>query len=245
MNKKSTIVTIGILILGLMIGGCSPYTQQVVPFKMPSAFPNMVQAAGMQIGAKAYIDPNEARAAFGFDIRGAGLLPVQVVLDNKGTSLMEISPTQTFLVDAQNNLWPILDKRIAYERAAKYSELAQIGSGAVKHGILAGVAGALIGAAIGIVSGQGIGEAAGKGAAIGAAAGATLGGAQASGSSDQARQDISEDLRKASLENRPIRPNEIVYGFIFFPGEAASVRELRLQFREIETGRFLNVALPF
>ncbi len=243
MNKKGPKTLLGIFLTGLLLWGCSPYTQQVVPLKMPASFSNMTQVAGIQIGARAFSDPNEAQNAFGFDIRGAGLLPVQVVMDNRGSSSIEINPTQTFLVDYQNNLWPVLDKRLAYERVAKHSELAGIGAGAAKHGILGAAAGALIGAAIGIVGGRGIGEAAGKGAALGAAAGATLGGAAAYGS-DKAGQDIAEDLRNKSLENRPIRPMEIVHGFIFFPGEASSAKELRLQLKEVGTGRFFNVSLP-
>ena len=213
MNKKGPKTLLGIFLTGLLLWGCSPYTQQVVPLKMPASFSNMTQVAGIQIGARAFSDPNEAQNAFGFDIRGAGLLPVQVVMDNRGSSSIEINPTQTFLVDYQNNLWPVLDKRLAYERVAKHSELAGIGAGAAKHGIL------------------------------GAAAGATLGGAAAYGS-DKAGQDIAEDLRNKSLENRPIRPMEIVHGFIFFPGEASSAKELRLQLKEVGTGRFFNVSLP-
>lgn len=243
MKRRYFTMVSGMLLAGLVLGGCSPYTQQVVPFKMPATYSNMTQVAGIQIGARAYIDPNEAQNAFGFDIRGAGLLPVQVVVDHKGTSPIEINPAQTFLIDHQNNLWPVLDKRLAYERVARYTEMAEIGSGAVKHGFLGATAGALIGAAIGIVSGRGVGEAAARGAAVGAAAGATAGGMAAYGA-NKANQDISNDLRNKSLESRPVRPLDIVHGFIFFPGEASSAKELRLQFKEIGTGRFLNIALP-
>ena len=132
----------------------------------------------------------------------------------------------------------MLDKRLA-ERVARYSEMAEIGSGAVRHGFLGATAGALIGAAIGIVTGRGVGEAAVRGAA----AGAVAGGASAV-DSNKAYQEIFDDLRNKSLESRPIQPLEIVHGFIFFPGEASSAKELRLQIREIGTGRFLNIALP-
>jgi hypothetical protein len=234
---------VGLLCLGLFFAGCSPYSQQVVPFKMPTGYPNMTQVAGIQIGARALSDPNEAQTVFGFDIRGAGLFPVQMVLDHRGTSPVEINPAQTFLLDYQNNLWPVLEKRLAYDRVTKHSELAGIGAGAAKHGLLGAAAGALIGAAIGIVTKGGIGEAAGMGAAVGAAAGATMGGAAAYGS-DKAGQDISSDLRNKSLDNRPIRPLEIAHGFIFFPGEASSAKELRIQFIERGSGRIFNLSLP-
>ena len=182
MRRRTPLIVVILLAFGLNLWGCSPYSQQVVPFKMPAAYPNMVKVAGLEIGAKAYPEPNEAQAVFGFDVRGAGLMPVQVVIDNKGNYPLEISPSQTFLVDLQNNFWPVLDKRLAYDRVARSAQPAAVGSSAAASGFLAGAAGALIGAAIGIVTGRHVGEAALKGAALGAAAGATVGGAQALGS---------------------------------------------------------------
>jgi len=234
---------VGLLCLGMLLAGCSPYPKQVVPFKMPAAYPNMTQMAGIQIGGRAYNDPSEAQMVFGFDIRGAGLFPVQLVLDHRGTAPVEINPSQTFLIDYQNNFWPLLEKRAAYDRVSRYTEIAGVGSGAVKGGFLGAAAGALIGAAIGIVTKGGIGEAAGMGAAVGAAAGATMGGAAAYGS-DKQGQDISSDLRSKMVDNRPIRPMELVHGFLFFPGEAASAKEVRVQFIEGGTGRILNLSLP-
>jgi hypothetical protein len=243
MRRRTPLILSIMLAFGLNLWGCSPYTQQVVPFRMPAAYPNMVKVAGLEIGAKAYPEPNEAQAAFGFDVRGAGLMPVQVVIDNKGNYPLEINPSQTFLVDLQNNFWPVLDKRLAYDRVARSAQPGAIGSSAAASGFLAGAAGALIGAAIGIVAGQNVGNYALSGAAIGAAAGATVGGAQAIGDHPVYRE-IADDLRTKSLENRPIRPLEVVHGFIFFPGEASSGKELRLQFKEIGSDRFLSVALP-
>jgi hypothetical protein len=244
MNRKYFVIVTTVLSAGLLLWGCAPYTRQVVPFKMPATYTNMTQVAGIQVGAMAYTHPNEARNAFGFDIRGAGLLPVQVVIDHKGATPIEINPTQTFLVDHQNNLWPVLDKRLAYERVARYNQMIEMHTSAARSGFLGATAGAMIGAAIGIVTGNAVGDAALKGAAVGATAGAISGGSSALDPNNRSYQDISEDLRNKSLESRPIRPMEIVHGFIFFPGEASSAKELRLQFSEIGTGRFLNISLP-
>jgi hypothetical protein len=244
MSRKYFVIMTAVLSAGLLIWGCAPYTRQVVPFKMPATYSNMTQVAGMQIGAMAYTDPNQGRNAFGFDIRGAGLLPVQVVIDHKGASAIEINPGQTFLVDHQNNLWPVLDKRLAYERVARYNQMIEVHTNAARTGFLGATVGAMIGAAIGIVTNQPVGDAAIKGAAVGGTAGAISGGASALDPNNPSYRNISEDLRNKSLESRPIRPMEIVHGFIFFPGEASSAKELRLQFSEIGTGRFLNVALP-
>jgi hypothetical protein len=98
------------------------------------------------------------------------------------------------------------------------------------------VAGALIGAAIGIVSGDNVATAAGKGAAVGAAAGATMGGAGGY-TSDDARMAIIDDLHEKSLQNNTIEPKSLAHGILFFPGEAGSGRQLRLQVLEIDTNR--------
>lgn len=234
-NKK-TIFRLSLMFLLIMIMACTKYERQVIPLKEPSAYPNAVMVGNTIIAAKAYEDNKSAESAFGFDIRGSGILPVQVIFDNKGDHFIEINAQQTFLVDEESNLWPILDERLAYERLAKKTELGRVLPESGKSGLLMGTAGAIIGAAIGIVSGHNVGDAIMKGAAIGAAAGLTTGGARGATDPDVHRQ-ITEDLRERSLVRRSINPNELAYGFIFFPGEAKKVRELRLFLREVDSGK--------
>jgi uncharacterized protein YcfJ len=107
---------------------------------------------------------------------------------------------------------------------------------------LGGLAGGIIGAAIGIVSGDNVGDAAMKGAAVGAAAGATIGGAKGLTDGEVQRR-IQDDLQKRSLDYRPIKPMEIAYGFIFFPGEANSARELRIRIKDTTTGEIYPMIL--
>ena len=239
--KRSLFMVWAVIFLTAM-AGCTGYKRQVVPAKMPEAFPNATKVAGATVAARAYDDPDEAKRAFGWDIRGAGLYPVQVIFDNLGTHTLEVEASQTFLIDKEDNLWSILDSSLAYERVADKTETGRIAESAVKPGILAGAAGAILGAAIGIVGGENVGEAAGKGAALGAAVGATLGGARAA-TSREARSAISEDLEERSLKNKPILPRSIAHGFIFFPGEAQAAQELRLQLREVDTGTLYMVRL--
>ena len=219
------------------IEGCSSgYKIKPLSFKIPSAYNNAVNAAGADIGARAFADPDEAKEAFGFDIRAAGMLPVQVVFDNLGSHTLEINGRQSFLEDKKGNVWPVLSRKIAYERAAKYSETKQIVKEGVSKGLWGAAAGTIIGAAIGIVTGDNVGEAAGKGAAIGAAAGATLGGTGAYVKAGDARKSIINDLQEKSLQNNIIEPKTIAHGFLFFPGEAESAGHLRLQLIETDTG---------
>lgn len=222
-------------ILLIFLTACATYKRKPLPFKAPSAYDNATEVVGALVGAEAFVDRRTTKEAFGFDIRGAGMLPVQVVFDNQGPHPLKIDVAQTFLEDAEGNLWPILDREIAYERATKYSQTKQVFKEGAYGGFLGAAAGALIGAAVGIVTGENVAEAAGKGAAVGAAAGATLGGIKGY-TSDDARQAIVDDLRRKTLENKPVESTNLAYGYLFFPGEANSAKQLRLKLVEVDTG---------
>ncbi len=237
------IITI-LCLIAIVLGGCQSYQRQVVPVKMPSAYPNMTNIAGADIAVKLFDDQKEAQDAFGFDIRGAGILPVQVIIDNKGTHPLEIEPGKTMIVDVDNNLWKILDANLTYDRIAKKTELGKVAPEAVKGGFLGGIGGAIVGAAIGIVTGQNVGMAAGQGAAIGAATGVVIGGAKGYLNGDVKAQ-IRQDLQKHTLENRAIAPKEIAHGFVFFPGETAQVKELRLGIEETDSDEIYQLIVKF
>jgi len=231
-----------ILLLLLAVTACTSYRSREVPFKPPSAYSGMQLVAGAQVAAEAYADPAAASQAFGFDIRSAGLLPVQVILNNTGTQTLEVVPEQTFLIDAGGNYWNLLDRRTAYQRVEGSSEYARIAKGSGKGSLLGAAGGAIVGAAIGIVTGESVGEALGKGAAVGAAGGAVLGGSGAAASGEEERQ-ISRDLANKSLENRSIGPGILGRGFLFFPGEAPSASQLRLQLKETGSDQRYNLIL--
>lgn len=235
------------LVIGFFLfSGCSTaYQAKPLSFKSPASLGNMVQAGGAQIGAQAFAEPKAAKEAFGFDVRGAGMLPVQVVFDNQGPHALEINPGQTFLEDQEGNLWPILTDKFAYERATKYAQTNKIFKEGAYSGFLGATAGAIIGAAIGIVSGDNVARTAGEGAALGAAAGSVIGGASGMASAGDARSAIVRDLRDKSLENKAVSSGQLAHGIIFFPGEAASAKQLRLQLKERDTGKLHTVWLGF
>jgi hypothetical protein len=160
MNLKGLIILV-LLSSSLYLWGCSPYTQRGIPSET-------------QIGARAFNDPNQARKFFGFDIRGTGLLPVEVIIDNKGFFPVKIIGAKTFLIGDLNIPWPLLEKGSVYERLSKSKDSVVSGS-ASAQGISGTEPGALIGAAIGIVNGPSTGQAAGKGAGWGDGSGTAKG----------------------------------------------------------------------
>jgi hypothetical protein len=227
-----TYLTITCLLMFFLAGCSTAYKAQPLPFKTPDAYQNKVEIADTQIGAKAFVDKEDAKQAFGFDIRAAGMLPVQIVFDNRGSLPLAINPAQTFLEDEQGNLWPVLTERFAYERATKYAQTKKIFKEGAYSAFLGATAGAIVGAAVGIVSGEDALSSAGKGAALGTAAGAVGGGLAGAASSSDARSAIVRDLRDKSLENKAIKPGNLSHGIIFFPGEAQSAKRLRLQLKD-------------
>ncbi len=100
----------------------------------------------------------------------------------------------------------------------------------------------MVGLAIGVLDGGDIGNDIGRGAAVGAAGGALLGGVESGTSSDHGRQ-IARDLANKQLANRVIEPGTLGHGFLFFPGEAQDVTQLRLRLRNTDDGEEYTVNL--
>ena len=233
-----------LLVFVFMAGGCSTYQTQYVGFRPPQDYVNTQRVGDMSIGAEAYPNKEVAKTAFGFDITGAGLLPVQIVMNNDGAASYEIVTAQTFLVDETSRYWQLLSNKIAVERVEKATATGAIAKGAGAKAMLGAAGGAVLGAAIGIVTGQNVGSAAGKGAVIGDAGGALMGGTQEGTSKDRERT-IASDLREKGLEGKVIPPASLANGFLFFPSEARSAKELRLQLREKSSGAMHLVVLKF
>lgn len=242
MSRNTTSRIFLVFLIFIFVFGCASYETKVIPFKLPTAYPNATEAGGTVIAAQAYADKKEAEAVFGFDMIDAGILPVRIIFDNKGTHAIDIVAAQTFLVDVDHNLWTVLDERLAYDRMQKKTEFSKVAPEALKYGGVGGIAGGIIGAAIGIVSGQSVAEAAMRGAAVGAAAGATMGGSKGLTDTD-VQSKIRSDLGKRSLENRSVRAGEIANGFVFFPGESKKPVELRLQIREADTKKVYSLIM--
>lgn len=233
-----------LLVLLLVLSGCASYQSRYTPFRPPEAYPNHSEVAGVSLGCQAYPDRRQAKRAFGFDIRKAGLLPVQLVLLNRGGQTVEIDNSQTFLVDEEGNLWPVVPNSVAFQRMEQFSEFSSFfGRGAAKGAFLGAAGGGILATALGIVSGNSVASYLGKGAAVGAAGGAVVGASSEAGSPKREYM-ISEDLRQKGLEGKTIPDQYLAQGFLFFPGEAKSAKELRLLWHEKESGELRRANLP-
>lgn len=238
-------VWIPLLALTLVAACSSTYEARPLGFKPPSASPGFVRVGALEAAAQSYDKADAAEEDFGFDILGATVLPVKVVFENRGDAPYQINADQTFLEDANGELWQLLDKRTTFDRVEGYTQEEEIVSEGVRSGILGGVAGALIGAAIGVIGGGDVGTAVaiGKGAAVGSIAGGLFGGAQGATSDEPMRQ-IRRDLARKALQNKPIAPQALSVGALYFPGEAAAPTRLRMQVRNQSTGELHMIVFP-
>jgi hypothetical protein len=232
-----------LLLIAAHLTACATYESRSVSFRPPQDYANYQDVFGLMVGAESFADAKLAEEAFGFDIRSAGLLPVQVVIDNNTGQDVEVVSGQTFLIDNTNRYWKILTNREAVERVQKATESGAIGGGAGKGAILGASAGALLGLAIGIVSGQDVGSAVVKGGVLGGAGGAVIGGANKAGGDPQRDFKIADDVREKGVEGKVMSAEALASGFIFFPGEAPSAKELRLQVRYRGDGRLQTLNL--
>ena len=241
MRRLAAVICLCAALPGL---GCSTYKPTVTPFKLPEAYANMQRVADTYVGARAWNDVEAARQAFGFDIIGAGLLPVQVSFDNRGSQTLVVSSTQTFLINSQQELFPVLSDKEAYDRVARGVKFKENVKGFTQGALLGAATGALIGAAVGVAGGSRAGDYAMRGAAAGAVSGGILGGLGSAGET-QVPRTITEDLSRHDLRNRPIKPGELAFGLILFPREAGLPNSLRLQLQDQDTGQVFTLLLPF
>lgn len=235
---------LALMLVLLQVAGCVSYKSQYVSFRPPEDYVNKQVIDGVVIAGEAYADRKVAEDAFGFDIRESGLLPVQLVMNNTSGTTLKIVTDQTFLVDAEGRYWQVVPNSVAVDRVEKSTQLAALGKGAGTGALFGAAGGAILGAALGIASGRNVGNAMGVGAALGGAGGAAIGTAREATSTDRQMQ-IVTDIRNKGLENKSIPDNHLANGFLFFPGEAKSAKEVKLQFRELEGGDIFTVTIQF
>jgi len=238
--RRVAVIGLGVIILAQ---GCAPREPKVAPFKLPEAYQNVQRLDGAYVAARAWTNEEQAREAFGFNIVKAGLLPVQVSFDNRGAKTLAIVPSQTFLINQKQELFPVLADQEAYERVNRGTRVQETAKGAARAGFLGGATGALIGAAVGVVAGHSAGDFALRGLTMGAASGAVLGGAGGAGDTRVPRT-ITEDLTRHNLRNTAIKPGELAYGLILFPGEVGAPQTLRLQLQDVDSGQVYTLNLP-
>lgn len=229
---------ISLLVMAAYLSACATYEHRAIPFRPPQEYGSYQNVSGMHIGVESFADKNQAEDAFGFDVRSAGLLPVQVVIDNQSGHRVEIMPRQTFLVDETGRYWNVLSSSEAVNRAESV-----IGNSSGSGTAIGAIAGTLLFLGLSALSGGRSGGNMAAGVIVGGATGAAVGSAVSQPENAQERSRLASTMNDRSLERKTIPPNILTSGFIFFPGEAKSAKELHLQFLFLDSDQFQTINL--
>ncbi|MDR2200076.1 MAG: hypothetical protein LBR53_11620 [Deltaproteobacteria bacterium] len=220
---------------------CAPqYRYKPIPVKALEDYPGKASADGVTVGAEAFYDSARLAELFGFDLKKAGVVPVQIKIRNSGTKTVTVEPGST-LTDAKGLTWEVLPSSVVFQRIDEYTSGGlSMGQGA-KRTLLWGLAGAVVGAAVGVATGTSVGEGAGKGAAVGGAMGASTA-ILGMGPEEDTSGDVVRDFSSRSIDHASIAPGEEASGFLYFPAESAAPENLRLNLAGDGPARTLQIA---
>ncbi|GIX46089.1 MAG: hypothetical protein KatS3mg131_0300 [Candidatus Tectimicrobiota bacterium] len=214
------------LLTGLVffVGCAAPLRTSVAPFRPPTQLPNAQKIGNLVVAAEVLDTPEKSKRVFGTDLAAAGILPVQLVVENRGNQEYEIDAAQIFGVVA-GEYYPAFNLSQAAQRVRESS----IGTTVVGQAVLGALAGAMAGAAIGAAAGSvtdDAGRGAAAGAAIGGAAGGTAGAAE--GASDRYTHQFRHELAAQDFGDRVIFPGDLHQGFIYLQWQPYTVLRVKV-----------------
>jgi hypothetical protein len=188
----------------------------------------------------ALYDSRQLSQLFGFDLKKAGVIPVQVKIRNTGNSDITVRSGST-MTDEHGQTWEVLPSSAVFQRIDDYTSGSLSMEEGAKRTLMWGLAGAVVGAAVGVAGGTDVGTAVGKGAAVGAGAGAAS--AMVGLGKKDTSEDVERDFSERSLESRIIEPGQEVTGYLYFPSESALPKNLRLNLSQGGYRQALDLAL--
>jgi hypothetical protein len=230
--------------LTLLAAACAPrYEFKPIPVRPLEGYQNRAELPEGAVGALAFWDSSRLKSVFGFDLKKAGIIPVQLRIENRSADT-PLVVVEALVTGEDGQSWEVLPSNVVFERVDKYTGGGLSGEQGVRRTLLWGLAGGLVGAAVGAVTGVNVGEAAGKGAAIGGALGAATSiMSPAMADSDETAMDIQRDFSGRSLDHATIPAGRTANGLLYFPAECGRPVHLALTLRAGPESRRLGLAL--
>ncbi|MDR2386356.1 MAG: hypothetical protein LBE80_02065 [Deltaproteobacteria bacterium] len=232
MNRKLKSLPVMVLLAVMLIAAaCAPrYEFKPVPIRPLEGYSNLINFNGGLVGAHAVYDSKEVVKFFGFDLKKAGVIPIQLSVKNN-LPQESLILAKANLLDAEGLLWEVLPSDVVVRRIDEHTSGGLSGDQGLRRSLLWGLAGGVLGAAIGVASGTSVAEAAGKGAAVGAAIGVTSSIAQAGTDTSSDAGEIQRDFSTRDIDHATIKAGETVNGLLYFPAESAQPKRLKLTFK--------------
>ncbi len=199
-------------LIGLVLGCATPLRTSVAPFRPPETFANSRKVWELVIAANPLDTPDKSIRIFGTDLATADILPVQLIVLNKGTAEYEVDASQIF-GSFNGEFYPAFNLTQAAQRVRESSIGTTVAGQAAVSALLLAAAGAAAGAGIGSAAGN-AGAGAAAGAAVGGSAGALAG--AAAGASDSYTHRFRHELAVQDFGARNIYAGDMYQGFIYF-----------------------------
>lgn len=208
-------------VIASLLLACNSKPSDQEAFILPNSLAATVEADNARFQALAYTNSQHAETSFGFDIRGNGLLPVRISIDNRSGAMLKIVPRQTFLVDATGQAWPLLASYQVSSRLQKNGFQSKAPPALPSRDELE----TLTGFAINLVASKSFSSNA--------------------NAYDQPTLHPIENLNGQSFHNPIIPAGKVASGVLLFPGrdEASSARDLRLCYEQNNQLKFVRLPL--
>ena len=182
---------------------------------------------GVHIGAELSEDPKQMEAIFGTDLHAAGILPLQLIIENKGTQTIEIVAGQTCLIDDDNRYWRPLSNQAAADRLERAEHVAAAAPG--KTARPAKMSEIIMEMAATLISRQSV-----QAPLIKQELPA---GAITQESGKQPAVEKTEKGREKGVDGRILTAGSLLRGYLYFPADINLARELRVQVKSRDDGR--------
>lgn len=85
------------LALALAFSGCASYRPTAAPIPQSGTMPYRQEVANAVVSADPYTQPEKVKATFGGDLIAAGVLPIQVFVENLGAKRLLMRPSDAIL----------------------------------------------------------------------------------------------------------------------------------------------------
>lgn len=245
LHIKRTIVNLvfGVVILaGGLLAGCATIEVKPAAFKAPSQYEHHFEFQGFAIAFVPVLDKDSSRDQFNVDFGGSPVIPVRVIIQNKGNREILLDAKQVFGVTAEGDFYQSYD----LDQSTRIIRRSEIGTGMATGAAVGALAGAAIGAGVGAGIGHAsggsgdTGRGAGAGAIIGGTAGA-VGGAAAG--ADAIEQQIRREMRRADWGAQVVYPGEMKTGYIFLP--RVDFKEIAFTLYDLMDRKPISSAIPF
>jgi hypothetical protein len=243
MLYKIRILPVMVLLTVILVTtSCAPrYEFKPIPVRTMDGFANKTEFPEGRVGAHAIYDSKEVIKFFGFDLKKAGVIPIQIAVENHQTGA-SLTLSKATLLDSEGLLWEVLPSDVVHRRIDEHTSGGLTGEQGLRRSLLWGLAGGVIGAAVGVVSGSSVISAAGKGAAVGAAVGVASTISQ-SGMDSNTEADIQRDFSTRDIDHATIAAGDTTNGLLYFPSESSQPKKLNLTFKTGTGERKLEIPL--